>query len=153
MKKCSKCKEEKELSEFNKSRKGITTSCKACIAIIDKEIYDRDKEKILKRKKSYYQRNKEKTWRNNAETKWRTYGIKDMTIERYDVMMEKQNHCCDICGGHKDSFTRRLAVDHCHDTGEARGLLCSNCNAALGALGDNLEGVMKAVGYLKRFEI
>lgn len=43
-----------------------------------------------------------------------------------------------------------LAVDHCHVTGKIRGLLCTRCNVALAAVGDNLEGVMRFVEYLRR---
>jgi len=52
---------------------------------------------------------------------------------------------CDCCGER-----RKLVVDHCHDTGEMRGWLCNPCNVAIGNLGDNLSGVLKAVQYLSR---
>jgi hypothetical protein len=42
-------------------------------------------------------------------------------------------------------------VDHCHETGKIRGLLCHSCNTGIGKLGDNLEGLQKAVSYLERF--
>jgi hypothetical protein len=53
---------------------------------------------------------------------------------------------CECCG-----FTeQKLHWDHCHNTHEHRGWLCNNCNTAIGKLGDNLEGVLKAVDYLAR---
>jgi hypothetical protein len=52
---------------------------------------------------------------------------------------------CDLCGR-----VAKLNLDHDHDTGNFRGWLCTSCNMALGKLGDNLEGLMKAVQYLQR---
>ena len=54
---------------------------------------------------------------------------------------------CDCCG----RTDQKLCWDHCHDTEEHRGWLCSNCNQALGKLGDDIEGVLKAVDYLAKF--
>jgi hypothetical protein len=54
----------------------------------------------------------------------------NMTVEQYDKMFEKQNGLCAICGRPQNSKT--LAVDHNHNTGKIRGLLCSSCNTALG---------------------
>ena len=45
---------------------------------------------------------------------------------------------------------QKLHWDHCHDSHEHRGWLCNNCNTGIGKLGDNLEGVLKAVDYLAR---
>ena len=50
---------------------------------------------------------------------------------------------CGICG-----TTENLAVDHCHETNKIRGYLCRPHNSAIGFLGDNIEGVMRAVNYL-----
>ena len=55
---------------------------------------------------------------------------------------------CECCG---DS-TSVLNWDHDHETGKHRGWICSNCNTGIGKLGDNLEGVTKAVEYLKRVD-
>lgn len=55
----------------------------------------------------------------------RKYGI---TIEQYDELLEKQNHCCAVCEKYETEFKTRLAVDHNHKTGEIRGLLCNHCN-------------------------
>src|SRR5882672_9589375 len=51
-----------------------------------------------------------------------------ITEEQYDELDRKQQGCCAVCGRHSDRFKVRLSVDHDHDTGEIRGLLCINCN-------------------------
>jgi hypothetical protein len=54
---------------------------------------------------------------------------------------------CDCCG-------EKLAthLDHCHVTGQFRGFLCNACNAGIGFLGDNINGVGKALKYIKKFQ-
>lgn len=54
---------------------------------------------------------------------------------------------CDCCGL---EYSKRLVTDHEHGTTKIRGLLCQSCNTGIGKLGDNLEGLLKAVDYLKR---
>ncbi len=56
---------------------------------------------------------------------------------------------CDIVGGVKRKGFRRLVVDHCHETGRLRGMLCDLCNTALGKLGDNIEGVKRLLSYIE----
>ncbi len=51
---------------------------------------------------------------------------------------------CECC----NTKTSKLCLDHCHDTFEFRGWLCMNCNTGIGRLGDNLEGLQKAINYL-----
>lgn len=53
---------------------------------------------------------------------------------------------CDNCG----KTNLRLSLDHCHDTGVFRGWLCQPCNTSIGVLGDDIEGLKKAVSYLER---
>ncbi len=55
---------------------------------------------------------------------------------------------CEICGGGPSGTHKRLVIDHNHKTGLGRGLLCGDCNAAIGALGDNPERLRKAADYL-----
>lgn len=80
----------------------------------------------------------------------RNYGI---TVDEYDEMLYKQNGVCKICGGIETSSNKwgikRLAVDHNHDTGKVRGLLCNNCNRGLGLLKDSTELLSNAIKYLK----
>lgn len=64
-------------------------------------------------------------------TKAREYSLKynyGITLDQYDELLEKQDHKCFICSRHKSEFKINLAVDHNHETGEIRGLLCTHCN-------------------------
>lgn len=75
------------------------------------------------------------------------YGI---TWLEYTRILEQQGDTCGICFGVLPvSVTRRLSVDHCHTTGEVRGILCQRCNSAIGLLGENENVLLNAIAYLK----
>lgn len=88
------------------------------------------------------------SWKHGESTRrggsWRysKYGI---TAREYDQLLEQQNGVCAICQNYHDI----LCVDHDHETGEVRGLLCRMCNSGLGFLGDSILGIIKAVKYLQ----
>lgn len=77
------------------------------------------------------------------------YGI---TIIQYDAMLAAQNNVCAICGRNETALwkgvVRRLAVDHDHETGEVRGLLCHQCNLGLGHFEDDRKLLQNAINYL-----
>ena len=75
-----------------------------------------------------------------------TYGI---TPQEHDELMARANNSCEICGKHQSKERKKLNVDHCHVTGKIRGILCTRCNSAIATLGDNEEGVQRAVDYLR----
>ena len=76
----------------------------------------------------------------------RTYGI---TAEQYDEMFEAQGGVCAICG--RPPKNMPLNVDHDHETGEVRGLLCWSCNhRVLGAVRDSIELLQRAAAYLEQ---
>ena len=79
----------------------------------------------------------------------KNYGI---TVEEYEQMFIEQDYKCKICGtnGFKIEPNARqlLAVDHCHTTGMVRGLLCHNCNRALGLFQDDVRNLSNAIAYL-----
>ena len=77
------------------------------------------------------------------------HGLKKVgaTPEMYERMFTEQNGLCAICVK-PESNGRRLAMDHDHATGRIRGLLCRNCNMALGLLKDDVDRFVTAVGYL-----
>ncbi len=72
-------------------------------------------------------------------------------------LLESQGGVCAICKKEeqiidKGGGTQRLSVDHDHDTGKIRGLLCNDCNVGLGRFKDNLELLRSAVAYLENGE-
>lgn len=74
------------------------------------------------------------------------YGLTDA---EYDAMFMKQGGLCAICGCSETK--RRLAVDHNHNTGEIRALLCGKCNGGIGILRDNSQLCRAAADYLDSF--
>jgi hypothetical protein len=118
MKVCTKCKLEQPEDNFYQIKKTGKRhgSCKTCIKKKSKESAQR-----LGRRH-----------RKDIELKW-NYGI---TIEDYERMMHECNGQC-VCGKSKArSNAEALHVDHCHDTGLIRGLLCHSCNRAIGLIND-----------------
>ncbi len=75
------------------------------------------------------------------------YGI---SREDWDAMLDRQGGKCAICKGepHPNHHGRRFHVDHCHATNRIRGLLCGNCNTALGLFKDDPERLASAIAYL-----
>ena len=74
----------------------------------------------------------------------RQYGI---NLNDYHKMLEEQKHLCKICKG-PPTGKGVLHVDHCHETGSVRGLLCNKCNIGLGHFNDSKELLQKALDYL-----
>lgn len=72
-----------------------------------------------------------------------------ISLEDYNQMLDNQNYSCALCSRSAFLFNNQLAVDHCHETGRIRGLLCVGCNTSLGYLGDNEESLIKALNYVK----
>lgn len=76
------------------------------------------------------------------------YGI---SLEQYNEMLERQGGVCAVCG--RAGHTKHpLHVDHDHETGQVRELLCGLCNAALGSLGEDLERIDALASYVRRWK-
>jgi hypothetical protein len=78
-----------------------------------------------------------------------------ITPEEYDRMFSEQGGVCAICGRHPKLSTgdqRRLSVDHNHDTGKVRGLLCYKCNVGLGSADDSVDRLVAMAAYLLEHE-
>jgi hypothetical protein len=113
MKTCTKCLVEKELAEFRNqaaSRDGKNQRCRACSREHDRKRYNSNPER-----------------HRRAMLKYK-YGI---SLERLNDMNTKQGGKCAVC-----RKKRNLVVDHCHNTGVVRGLLCATCNSLEGLLKD-----------------
>lgn len=82
-----------------------------------------------------------------AKQRRRLYGI---TQDQFDAMLSDQNFSCAICGTKEPGGVgKTFHVDHCHSSGEVRGLLCYLCNAGLGSFRDNTVFLKHAIGYLE----
>jgi len=128
MKTCRICDQEKEITEFaldKKSSDGHCSHCKKCQQV-------KDATRI--RKYDYYQMK-----RNKLAT---LYGLSPIEAEK---LFKAAGDCCQICGGRK-----QLQIDHSHQTGTVRGVLCHQCNSAIGMFKDSLENLIKATQYLRQ---
>lgn len=122
-KECTLCGEIKPLSSFNPNKRykdGFYKHCRSC----HYEVYGRHR---------------------HIEA---TYGL---TKEDYDFLLQTQKYECMGCGErHVDKPKQRLFVDHCHTSGKVRGLLCNNCNSALGLAKDKVEILKNLIKYLEK---
>lgn len=124
MRTCTSCKLEKTFGDFNKQpggKYGIKSQCRAC-----------QREDSLIR-----------YWQGNAKEYQKYYSIEKkygLSKDQYDELAKDG---CNICPNTTD-----LVVDHCHETGEVRGILCRTCNTGIGHLKDSPELVMRAYDYL-----
>ena len=126
---CKVCNEEKPLCNFgkhsNNNKYNISRICKNCSVEL------------------------------NKESKVRGYNI---SKNDFIKMLENQDYKCKICGTEikyssplKDKY-KSACIDHNHKTGKVRGLLCSNCNRALGLFKDNKENLKNAYNYLVQYK-
>lgn len=87
-----------------------------------------------------------KKWKRRQNLK-RRYNI---TPEEYDQLFVYQGKKCQICND--DLTDKRAVVDHCHDTGTVRGILCYPCNTAIGFLKDDVRIALRLIDYLYKTE-
>ena len=93
---------------------------------------------------SRYDLRRTRSYCKDCGKKYNDYTKYKLTAKDKAAMLHAQGGLCAICGS-----SGRLVVDHDHDSGSVRGLLCSGCNAGLGLLGDSAEGLQSALTYLK----
>jgi hypothetical protein len=136
---CSRCKKELPATTefFCKSRNmvdGLYPTCKICR-------HEQYLEKVKNPRFKYLDRNSKYI---------RKYGI---SIEEYNMLLEKQGGVCAICRQPETIIVKgvqhRLTVDHNHETGKVRGLVCHRCNNTLGWYKDKIETFTNFVLYLR----
>ncbi len=110
-------------------------------AAVNKRYTERHPERVKAQKKKY-QKRMVREIRNSKYV--RQYGI---TLTEYEARLKSQNGVCAICGG---TDKTNLAIDHCHATGNVRGLLCHQCNRALGGFKDDPSILANAIKYLTK---
>ena len=86
----------------------------------------------------------------SASNRSRRYGVGP---QEYEYMLQDQEHACKICRDPFDAVdVRQVHIDHCHDTGKVRGVLCSNCNKGLGCFRDNPSFLREAALHVEQFQ-
>ena len=139
MKRCCTCKQDRPESEFWKDahkRDGLASQCVSCVkkyretkgyriskSAHDKRLY----EKVKSERREYFIQ--------------KTYGI---TQKEYELLLSKQGGLCAIC-----RKPNKLNIDHDHETGKVRGLLCSTCNMMLGHAHDSPLLLEAGIRYLQ----
>lgn len=78
-------------------------------------------------------------------------GLYGITLEQFEELSRQQGGACAICGT-VPYYGKSLCVDHNHDTGYIRGLLCINCNTAIGNFRESKELMRNAIRYLEHYE-
>lgn len=143
---CKVCGETKPITEFYKHsscKDGHRYDCKKCSMERAKKWQKANPEKHqlymervrAKKGAAYYREQQLKQY----------YGI---DLAKYDEMLSAQRGCCAICSRHQSEFNVALAVDHCHETGAVRGLLCGSCNRMIGYTKDKVAVLDSAIQYL-----
>lgn len=167
MKVCSKCKKLKPVGKFYVNRRakdGLASECKLCHNEASRKWSKANPERDKENRRKWHKANPEKA--KESVRKWKranpeeakkiarrarlisSYGL---TTEEYDKLLKKQGGVCAICGRYRrESRYGRLCVDHNHSTGEVRGLVCSLCNIAIGAVQEDLATLRKMIVYLSK---
>ena len=154
---CSGCDTNKKITEFhidNSEKDGHRFQCKICRNAKQREYAKNNKDIIKARnakkaesRRAYYQSEAGIKSSRRAHLKQK-YNI---TLEKYEEMLENQNHVCKICGSPEmNNKNKVLCVDHNHKTEEIRGLLCGLCNAGIGHFKDDINLFINAIKYLKK---
>ena len=134
MKRCSTCKIEKNLVEFNKNKSGklgVHNQCRDC---------GKKWKPTLEQKLRY----------NKNTREWNRKKLSGFSQEDFDNKLKEQNYKCAICKTDDPGKTNWHA-DHNHDTKEKRGILCHKCNTGIGLLQDNIDILCSAIEYLRNY--
>lgn len=136
---CNKCKESKPKDAFFKESniaRGYRYTCKVCEA--DRFVTYRNKPGI-----------RDKMADNRR--KWNRTKAYNFPPDLYDSRLTEQGNVCAICGTDKPGGRGQFHADHDHETSKPRGVLCHNCNVALGNFKDNPEILRAAIEYLNKY--
>ncbi len=120
MKTCITCLKEQPFSRFSFDGKKYASYCRPC----------------------HSARNNINNKKVPSRNRYNRYGL---TGRQFTEMLEAQNNCCKIC----KEVMERQCVDHDHATGKVRGILCFNCNVALGHFKDNASNILEAYNYIR----
>lgn len=139
---CSRCNTLKSPADFYKNRKGkggLTSYCRSCQSQVNAEMRaSLSPEEKAKRDKYL-----------------RDFVIKrkyNLTPEQWESLFDEQGRACAICKTTECRTQNGWNVDHCHSTGEVRGILCQHCNQLLGMAQDKTQILIDATFYLLKYQ-
>jgi len=104
---------------------------------------EKNRQRLNEYSRQYRKKNRDKQWEADLKC---NYGI---TAVEYYELLDRQSGGCAICGVQENKNGSRLAVDHCHETGRVRGILCHDHNTALGKFRDDVRLLKRAISYLE----
>jgi hypothetical protein len=107
-----------------------------------REWYAKNRERVCESTTAWRKANRE--W-DTLNVRLRLYGL---TLDQYHSLYERQDFGCAICG----DCDKKLVIDHCHQTGRVRGLLCTRCNVGLGIFGESVAQIKKSIGYIEKHQ-
>lgn len=145
---CQCCKTEKPIAEFYNSTRtftGLSKRCKAC------SFAEHEKWRLKNLPKVAAQGRK---WRAENRDRAKDHFLKmhyGLPLGSYAKMLVEQEGKCAICRTETPGGKGRFHVDHDHETGVVRGLLCGNCNVGIGHFRHNREFLWSAIEYLDRY--
>jgi hypothetical protein len=152
---CTTCKQYKPESAFrwNAPRNNWDRSCRPCKVEAQRRHLDSAapaSEEILRIKRSKHAAYMREWSAKNRDLQRMKVTLRNwgLTQVQYLAMFEAQDHKCAICGAQARAM-RALAIDHCHDTGRIRGLLCQDCNMGMGQFADSPDLLEAAARYLR----
>lgn len=154
MKTCRICNTVQNIDSFRIYRGYVRGECRECENKIERDRRAKNPERYAAAARKWSrehpgQRNAtKKAWRlknlarHNAIVRKSNYGLTD---GQYKILLDRQEWRCAICRG-----TERFSVDHCHASGQVRGILCCHCNRGLGGFLDSIPAMERAIEYLQK---
>lgn len=165
-KKCSGCLLEKRIDNYiprKRGKYGVNHICNECRKIERKDEKIKKPESYIKglekRKKTNKIKNEEikndpiaAKQKKNRATNWFLIRKYNITLKQYEDLLKSQNYKCAICHCENNNKDKKcFDVDHCHETGKVRGLLCNSCNQGIGYINKS-EHLKSAAEYVFKHE-
>jgi uncharacterized protein with PIN domain len=154
---CPTCKQLLPIVEFHNNKRswdGLYDRCKGCNSVVS-NAWHRDKAKDDEYRAAKNRRSAQWRAANKGERLsrlYKSYNLRQnygISLQDFEGMLAEQANACAVC--HEDFTTASSAhVDHDHETGVVRGLLCTSCNNGLGRFSDDPELLRRAADYVER---
>lgn len=137
--KCSACQQELPLNHFSIYAQTLRHPyCKPCMSIANKNNKIKNKDTY----EAYRARASQLSRKSYLKNNW------NMTTDDFNKMLATQENRCAICG----NSPKVLHIDHDHNTGKIRELLCNNCNRGIGHLKESESILISAISYIKKHQ-